>query len=295
MGNLPKVHTSHLPERRYSFRFRKIHRATNRAGTRLNQWTVKSLADAIRDAQEGEISHVSADRSKDVRAQVWRFPGGLWVADIVSGANCSHDTAASRARSYGKDKVADAREEWEKAGLLMYLDGKKRPLMDLQRFGGIYSRLRLAVDSYESTTFQDGTYQPPRFGKLLCHCDDYAKYEICPMTCALERAESFQAEDKWEPSMKITKGADQAPEFLQSIRRDIRSPETTAAGQYAKDNAQRPYDEGGDVKGQVIAVTPSCDRPISLSLSLVFWFGAHARIVRLRRAQPCMRLRVNYN
>ena len=178
------------------------------------------------------------------------------MADIVSGANCSHDIAACRARSYGKDKVSDVRGEWEQAGLLMYLYGKQRPLMGLQRFGGIYSRLHLAVDSYESATFRDGTYQPPRFGRFLCRREDYAKYEICPTTCALERAESIEAEEKWEPSTKITKGADQVPEFLQSIRRDIRNLKTTAADQYAKDNAQGPYDEGGDVKGEVIAVTP---------------------------------------
>ena len=89
--------------------------------------------------------------------------------------------------------------------------------MDLQRFGGMYSRLHLAVDSYDVDIMRERSDLAPRFGRFICHCDDYAKYEICPTTCALERTGSFPVEEKWGPSKKITKGPTRSPNSCRSL------------------------------------------------------------------------------
>ena len=144
----------------------------------MYRWSVKDLVAAIRSAPDGDIDYTSKDRPGYDRSKVWKFAGGIWVCDIENGATCGHGTAAARARVFGKQRVSEVRGVWGIAGVILGGDGGP-PLLDVDRFTRIYGRPHLAVDSYECSELRKEGHLPPRYGRFLCHCSDYASYETC--------------------------------------------------------------------------------------------------------------------
>ena len=231
-GNTPSLAPPDMPRRCYAFRGHRVPRALNCKKENMYHWSVQDLVTAIRCAPDGDIEYVSNDRAGGDRSKIWKFAGGMWVCDIESGSTCGHGTAAARARVSGQHRVGDVREVWAKTEIIILDDDGESPLLDVDRFTRIYGMLHLAVDSYENSEFRKEGPLPPRYGRFLCHCGDYASYETCTLVVPLQRYALNPAEDPWAPTQKIRKGKDEAPSLLQTIRRDIRLRMTTASEAY---------------------------------------------------------------
>ena len=61
----------------------------------------------------------------------------------------------------------------------------------------------MAVDSHKNAVIAANPDLRPRFGRFLCRCEEYAAFEICPMTCALGRVEASPDDDHWEQTREI--------------------------------------------------------------------------------------------
>ena len=250
-GNAPSLEPPDLPRRRYSFRGHMVPRELNFKKENTYHWSVKELVAAIRSAPDGDIEYFSNDRAADNRSKIWKFAGGIWVCDIEGGATCGHGEAASRARAFGKHRVGDVREVWKKAGIILGDDGEP-PLLDVVRFARIYGSPHLVVGSFENIEFRKEGPLPPRYGRFLCHCGDYASYEICALVVAIQYYAMHPSEDPWAPTQKIQKGKDEAPSKLHAIRRDIRQRLTTASEAYKSELDHTP---GIQKEGRGIART----------------------------------------
>ena len=233
-GNVPGLVPPQMPARCYAFRGHRVPRALTFEKENMYHWSVKDLVAAIRGASGGDIDYTCRGRSGDVRSKVWKFAGGIWVCGIENGATCGHGTAAARARAFGKQRVSEVRDVWGSAGIIVD-DDKGTPLLYLERFTRLYGRLHLAIDSYRCREFRKDGPLPPRYGRFLCHCSDYASYESCVFVVSLQYYAMHPLDDPWAPTQKIRKGVGEAPAFTHALRRDIRLRLKSAAEAYKRE------------------------------------------------------------
>ena len=238
-GNAPGLLPPEMPQRRYAFRGHRVARATNFKKENVRSWSVKALVDALRKAEDGDIDYVAEDRAQDARASVWKFAGGLWVCNIESGSTCGHGAAASRARAFGKQKVGEIRKVWTDAEILVESD-EVFPFLDVERFARIYGKLHLAFDIHVDGDMGKEGPTPPRYGRYLCLCGDYASYGTCALVAAPRHFALRPSEDSWALTQKIRKWKDEAPAEMHSLRRDIQKWRKTAAGAYRGELGRTP-------------------------------------------------------
>ena len=131
------------------------------------------------------------------------------------------------------------RKVWTAADIIVESDGAY-PLLDTERFARIYGKLHLAVDSRCNADFRAGGPLPPRYGRYLCMCNDYASHETCVLVAALRHFAMRPSEDSWAPTQKIRKGKGEAPPKLQSLRSDIRRGKKTPSDAYKGERDPTP-------------------------------------------------------
>ena len=199
----------------------------------MYHWSVRELLLQIKAARAADISRACPNAlASDERAAVWRFGEGLWVCDLEAGGTCGHGTASGRARCFGENRVAEIREHWAGLRIILPTDGETA-LIDLVRFYRVFGKLRLAVDSHRCAKVLNDTALRPRFGRFRCHCDDFATFEVCVLTEAMDRYESGIDVRPWQADAKIRKGKDEDPNVMHQIRKDINARNTTALEAFA--------------------------------------------------------------
>ena len=233
-GNTPEIFTRRLASRCYAFRGHRVQRGLNFKKEAMYHWSVRELLLQIKAAREADIGRTCPKPlSSDERAAVWRFKEGFWVCDLEAGGTCGHGTAAGRARCFGENRVAEIREHW--GGLLIIVPtAGETALIDLDRFYRVFGKIHLAVDSHRCAKTITEPALRPRFGRFRCHCDDFATFEVCVLTEALDRYERGIEVRPWQADAKIRKGKDEHPTAMHRLRKAISAEHTTALEAFAE-------------------------------------------------------------